>query len=766
MSILITQCLQNDFVEPLNKFDPLPNALHIGYKESLRLIGEIPSEGPVNRLMEWAYACKEEDLSLIHIRDWHDANDPKQKAHLEQFGLHCLHHTKGAEFVFAEYRKPRGNETVINASGLNDFIDTELETVLNAYLGKKLRVGLTGVWTEAKILFLAYDLKSRYPDFELAVCSALCASSSTSMHFVALDQLKNILGVKIFDSVADFTAFLNGSIPAIEKQINKRLDFSHFKFDKESVTEQDKRLLCYLYRDAKEVDFNVLGGGFSGNAVLKAKAIDQFGHQQVPTVAKIGDRKLISRERTAFERIEEILGNTAPRIIDFAEEGERGAIKYRYAAMLDEKVTSFQKIYMKGAPDKEIFSLLDTVFLKQLGRLYKAGYPEKLNLLKYYDFSSKYAGSVRRKVEDLVGSDVGDAKINLLGKQIFNVCHFYEKELDTLVEDLANSHYVAYVHGDLNGQNMVVDAQRNVWIIDFFHTHQGHILKDLIKLENDLIFIFTSVQSLEEWQVATEFIDHIYNIGDLAIPPADKKFAFPQFDRALRMVQKLRSYYANLIHLDKDPYQFFIAMLRYNMHTLSFDECNEWQRKLSLYAGAIACERVRNYLFRSKQLRIDFLISELDTFTGNGKIGMTILPGRKDRGRELQADILVMKESGITSVINLVTDHELEEYGVPELMEAYKEAGFDAYRLRIQDQGVSLKEEMQSGVKWLHEKAEKQEKILIHCVGGLGRTGTLLACYLKYAAGFSAEQAIALVRKCRSPRAIENHMQEEFVKSY
>ena len=39
-SLLITQCLQNDFVKPIGKYDPLPNLLHIGYEESIRLIEE------------------------------------------------------------------------------------------------------------------------------------------------------------------------------------------------------------------------------------------------------------------------------------------------------------------------------------------------------------------------------------------------------------------------------------------------------------------------------------------------------------------------------------------------------------------------------------------------------------------------------------------------------------------------------------------------------------------------------------------------------
>ena len=38
-TVLITQCLQRDFVDPIGPHDPLPNLLHVGYSEATRLLG-------------------------------------------------------------------------------------------------------------------------------------------------------------------------------------------------------------------------------------------------------------------------------------------------------------------------------------------------------------------------------------------------------------------------------------------------------------------------------------------------------------------------------------------------------------------------------------------------------------------------------------------------------------------------------------------------------------------------------------------------------
>ena len=52
---------------------------------------------------------------------------------------------------------------------------------------------------------------------------------------------------------------------------------------------------------------------------------------------------------------------------------------------------------------------------------------------------------------------------------------------------------MSFIHGDLNGANILIDGRDNVWLIDFFHTRRAHVLMDLLKMENDLLYIFTPV---------------------------------------------------------------------------------------------------------------------------------------------------------------------------------------------------------------------------------------------------------------------------------
>lgn len=757
-SILITQCLQNDFTEPIGVHDPLPNELHIGFEESKRLIGENPKEGMLIQFMNWAYE-KPNNLKVINIRDWHDENDPSQAQHLEQFGKHCIQNTKGAEFVFEKSRVLE-KESIINASGLNDFVDTNLQMVLDEYKDEKVNVGLIGVWTEAKISFLAYELSTRYPNFNIAICSALTASSSTHMHFIALDQISTLLNVEVITSITEFGKFLNADTPKLISA--KKHNIPEVTFgDETNLHEEDESIINYLFRNSKSTEFNVLDGGFSGNVVMKAKSFDYHGHEEVPVVLKIGPRNPMAQERESFEKIRDVLGNNAPSIVDYIETEHRAGIKYRYASMFDEKVQTFQGFYKESNDTTRIKYFLDIIFKKQLGRFYKAATSEKMDLLSYYDFSSKYAGSVDNKIKDLIGEFDPSAKtINVAGKECFNLSKFYNQYIDSLKGLVVNSHYQAYLHGDLNGANIIIDAQDNVWLIDFFHTHRGHVLKDLIKLENDLFYIFMKIDSQEEFDEATKLVDIALDTGDLWAELPDSKFKYNELNKAYSILKTLRSYYKELIQTDRGAYQLFVGLLRYSVHTLSFDECNIWQRKLALYSSCVLAEKIKNHVESVADLRIDFVQGIPE------QIGMTILPGRKDRNRDLKKDIETIKSHNIGSVITLITDDELEFYGVPDLEQQLQENGLHTKHISIVDQGIPTQDELQELVSWIDYRVGNDDKVLVHCVGGLGRTGTVVSSYLKKYHKLSAEVAISMVRKSRSPRSVESKAQEEMVERF
>ena len=760
-ALLITQCLQNDFAKPLGKYDKVPNLLHIGYEEAKRLNGIDPEKGPISKLMNWAYNEENSDLDIIHIRDWHNPNDPDQRKHLDIFGDHCIHDTPGAEFVF-KYDNSIHQE-IVDSLGLNDFVGTKLEAVLDKHKNEPIKIGLVGVWSEAKVSFLAYDLVTRYPNFEVVICPALCAGSSVVEHHTALERAQKLLGIKLINSIGKFTEYLTGNTSGTELGIDLNKSYPILNTSTgESFEETTEAVLKYLFRSSKQVELKSLTGGYSGNIVMKSDSLDMQGREEVGHVVKIGDPEEIGRERIAFEKIEPILGNAAPRIDDFIDYKNLSGIKFRYASMGKGDSVTLKDLFDNNAPIEEIERILKIVFEEQLGKLYKTASFEKVNLFEYYKYDPSRAERLKGRIQSLWDMNLESEMVEYEGLSFPSPYYFYKNQLGDIINKADRSSFFATIHGDLNSSNIIVDSQSNAWIIDFFHTHHGHVIRDLLKLENDLLYILNDINSIEDVIEATKISEVLFKIKDLRKPlPSLEEVGLTSkhLKKTYRVLRILRGFYPDLIKHDRNPLHAIIGQQRYSLHTLQFFEANKYQKLWALYNSGYYGQIMVNKVKRDGPLRIDWLKSDV---LNAESIGLTILPGRKDYSRSTDEDLSFLKSQKIKNVVPLITDDELHDFGVEDLMGKYAEFGIDVKRMPVKDQMASSNEEMSELLNWIKSKLDLNEKVMIHCVGGLGRSGMVAASLIK-SLGKESNEAIKDVRNSRSPRAVESKDQENFV---
>jgi len=769
-TVLITQCLQRDFVDPIGPHDPLPNLLHVGYLEAARLLGPEPSAGPMAQLIDWARSLAPDAIDLIHIRDWHDPDDPAQREHLEYFGAHCIQGSSGARLVLGmdEQAMAAANERVVDSLTLNDLEGTDLaqrlDRIRHAHGDQPLRVGVVGVWTEAKVSFLLYDLKTRLGIDELATCSALTASASRAQHFNALAQLEKILGVRCFDSPAEFADWLR---PGAELQLPRHpLGFEPRIGGADvgkALGATDRAIVAHLFRDSTRVDLEPIPGGYSDAFVWRATSQDALGRHQAPAVVKVGPNRTIAQERVAFEQVEAVLGNNAPSVRGFIDLGDRAGLKYAYAAMGHGQVRTLQAIFA-GAATRRIISVVRSAFEDVLGPLYAAARYERMPLFEHYQFSPGLGPAVRASVAAITPAS-GQKVLDFPGgMSLPNVCQFYEDFLARHRLPVHDYHYVAYVHGDLNAANILIDAHHNVWVIDFFHAGPGHVLKDLAKFENDLLYLLTPIGNGSQLLEAFAITRALRSVADLQadLPGRPDEVRSPQFVRAWEVLQVLRRIGGQLCHEDRHPLQLQVALLRYAVHTLSFPEASPLQKQSALAAACSLAEQITRTVEAELALRVDWIETDL---TGAGRLGITLCPGRRDRGRDLSADLAQLRSQGATRLLCLMTDSELGWAGVPDLGRRAQAAGLTYRRLPVPDQGTPFAADAIELVQWCRQAMEQGETVVLTSMGGLGRSGTIAACLL-VAAGTSPDAAIAAVRTARGPRALETSAQEGFVLAF
>jgi ADP-ribosyl-[dinitrogen reductase] hydrolase len=169
-----------------------------------------------------------------------------------------------------------------------------------------------------------------------------------------------------------------------------------------------------------------------------------------------------------------------------------------------------------------------------------------------------------------------------------------------------------------------------------------------------------------------------------------------------------------------------------------------------------------------------FRIDSVQPGSAWGLIGMSFCPGKKQLGartgnwdRDLATDLAQIKAWGASMVVSLVELPEFDELQVPTLPREVEGLGIKWRHLPIRDMhqpGTRFQRIWPELSQEIVAALGKGQRVFVHCKGGLGRTGTVVACLL-IESGIPPAEAITKVRTARRS-TIETWAQEEFVLGY
>ena len=119
------------------------------------------------------------------------------------------------------------------------------------------------------------------------------------------------------------------------------------------------------------------------------------------------------------------------------------------------------------------------------------------------------------------------------------------------------------------------------------------------------------------------------------------------------------------------------------------------------------------------------------------------------------ADLDDLRSQGICAIVSLTERFPDELVG---------ETRFVTLHLPIDDMTPPETVQIEEFVEFVDRQVERGCAVGVHCMAGLGRTGTMIACYL-VSQGMPAEEAIAEVRRAR-PGSIQTEQQEQAVRRW
>lgn len=118
-------------------------------------------------------------------------------------------------------------------------------------------------------------------------------------------------------------------------------------------------------------------------------------------------------------------------------------------------------------------------------------------------------------------------------------------------------------------------------------------------------------------------------------------------------------------------------------------------------------------------------------------------------------DLAHLKECGFNVIVSLLDSNECSNYS--------SHSEFRVYRIPVPDFHAPTRDQLDEFISILG-KEESSSRIVVHCEGGIGRTGTMAAAYWIHK-GIPYDQALSRVRATRS-WAVESEEQEEALREY
>ena len=151
----------------------------------------------------------------------------------------------------------------------------------------------------------------------------------------------------------------------------------------------------------------------------------------------------------------------------------------------------------------------------------------------------------------------------------------------------------AVTHGDLHGDNILVDSGNNIWGVDFERTGPGHILQDFIELESDIIHRLTySSENIKDYvRLCVEIARH--KSLKIGVSPA-LYFSSPKINKAFQVISHLREL-AQTITKISDAREYFLGLYFDTLFYATIAKKDDVRQQRAFMLASILCHRLDHW---------------------------------------------------------------------------------------------------------------------------------------------------------------------------
>ena len=351
-----------------------------------------------------------------------------------------------------------------------------------------------------------------------------------------------------------------------------------------------------LFTDSARLEIKQIHGGYSAQT-FQVTSFDKEGRKLRPTVLKIANRAMISRESDRCRRYanQYILNNSA-MVLGTAFFGDLGALRYNFVGIGGEQSQlRWLTHYFNTWTTEQLEPLFDKIFLQILHPWYGQPIHDKIYPFRDHDPTSTFFPQLceTATTELSVSPDEQFFTVKETGQKLTNPYWFLKYEFAGR-RDTGIDYYTSICHGDLNMQNILLDENMNVYLIDFSETKPRSLVSDFARLEAIFMIEHAPLATESETEEYILFISKFYNSVRFDEPPVNS-YQGEHRDKVSRNVSltlKMREYALKGVEGDPNPLPYCMALLEWIMPIVCYSSASIAHKRLSMIVAGLLCENV------------------------------------------------------------------------------------------------------------------------------------------------------------------------------
>jgi CheY-like chemotaxis protein len=350
-------------------------------------------------------------------------------------------------------------------------------------------------------------------------------------------------------------------------------------------------VLGQLFPENRKIKLEPVGGEVAsslsvsrGHSIVFKAWPDDFE----PVVVKLAPAERIQSEAGRYrEHIQDrLVGLFYARLERTVEFWDLGGTAYRFMGSSLRTLPSFTTFYQEERDPELILKPLRHLFTEVWSRHYNSSQHEDFPLFRVYD----QALNLKERLEGFSNQEGRRSFPGLPAFLINPVPWVLRRAEDSLIPGARQ----AVTHGDLHGDNLFTDGE-HAWAIDYERAGSGHILRDFVELEVDVV---TRLLPLPEMDLSL-----LYELAVVLVEPSEptapfrptkKLLANPDTRKALDVIAGLRKLaYEMTRHPSSQEYLWGLLLDALFVATVVSEESP--QRERALLLGAVLCDRLRHW---------------------------------------------------------------------------------------------------------------------------------------------------------------------------